>query len=142
MTSQSNYNTVLSTTIQKTPVSELYFSDENIKRIQKMIKNDVLLKTNNKYKLTVDQDKTDLLINMRSVYLQYALNSHCNPVHQVKKLNKQTVDYVSTDLISNIKQYYGYIKDISTPMIPMSLPINDNNAGRKLLPSITTTWIR
>ena len=43
-------------------------------------------------------------------------------------------------MITEIKQTYGYIKEINEPIKPIPRPMNVNNAGRKTLPSITTTY--
>ena len=111
-----------------------------MKLIQKKIKEEVEQRTKSQYQLDEDQDESDLTIAMRAVYLDKCKNLVGKAVHQVKLLNQQTVDYIVPDLISNIKQYFGYIKNINQPLQPMMRPMNVNNAGRKLLPSITTLW--
>ncbi len=109
-------------------------------RIQKKIKEEVYKRTNGQYTLDEDQDESDLMIVMRAIYLDKCKNLNEQPIRQVKLLNQQTVDYIVPDMITNIKQYFGYVKDINKPLTPMMRPMNVNNAGRKLLPSITTLW--
>lgn len=121
-------------------VSRIFFSDRNIKRIQKKIKEEVYKKSDGKFKLDVDQDEKDLLIVMTAVYRLKARFMNCYPIRQVKKLNSDVVDYLIPDLISNIKQYYGYLHEINTPLKPLPPPINVSNAGRRSLPSITTSF--
>lgn len=123
-----------------TEVSRIFFSDKNIKRIQKKIKQEVFTKTKGKFRLEVEQDEKDLIIVMSAVYKLYARHLNEYPIRQVKKLNEQTVDYLMPDLISNIKTYYGYLKEINEPRNILERPINVNNAGRKTLPSVTTTF--
>jgi len=125
---------------EKNHITIVFFSDENIKRIQRKIKEEIFIKTKGQYTLDEDQDESDLMIAMRAVYLDKCKNLPGETIRQVKLLNKQTVDYILPDMITNIKQYFGYIKDINQPLIPMMRPMNVNNAGRKLLPSMTTTW--
>jgi len=125
---------------EKNHITNVFFSNENIKRIQKKIKEEVFIKTKGQYTLDEDQDESDLMIAMRAVYLDKCKNLPGETIRQVKLLNKQTVDYILPDMISNIKQYFGYIKDINQPLIPMMRPMNVNNAGRRLLPSMTTVW--
>lgn len=124
----------------KNHITIVFFSDENIKRIQKKIKEEIYKKTKGQYVLDEDQDESDLTIVMRAVYLDKCKNLPGQAIRQVKLLNDQVVDYIVPDMISNIKQYFGYIKDINQPLIPMMRPMNVNNAGRRLLPSITTVW--
>ena len=124
------------------PVTELFFSTENMNRLQKMIRRAVYIKTNGKYKLEVDQSEADLLIAMRAVifdmnggrFLPFKIK------RQVKELNKQTINYILPDMISEMKQAYGYLKEINEPIKPLMRPLNVNNAGRRTLPSITTIW--
>jgi hypothetical protein len=44
------------------------------------------------------------------------------------------------DIMTNVKQAYGYLQDISQPLKPIVRPLNVSNAGRKTLPSMTTVW--
>ena len=120
-------------------VMALYFSDKNIKRIQKMIKLEIKVRSKGKYNLTEDQDPLDLNIAMRAVFRLYAKNLPTGIIRQVKGLNDQTVQYVVPDMLTNIEQYYGYIKDINSSNV-LPHPINVNNAGRNILPSVTSVW--
>lgn len=124
------------------PVTLLFFSPENMRRVQKMLRRAVYIKTNGKYKLEVDQAEADLLISMRAVlfdmngarFLPFKIK------RQVKELNKKTVNYILPDMISEMKQAYAYLKEINEPIKPIMRPLNVNNAGRRTLPSITTVW--
>ena len=64
----------------------------------------------------------------------------CKVVSQVKKLNHEVVNYAVPDMITQIKQYYGYIEDINKDLEPISRPVNVSNAGRLSLPSVTSIW--
>lgn len=127
-------------TIDSSELSDLFFSTENVKRIQKKIRQEIYSRTKGQYKLDIDQDEADLLIAMRAVFLSDAKHLPKHIVRQVKILNNKTVNYIVPDMITNIKQYFGYIKDINQPLKPIQRPINVNNAGRRTLPSITTIW--
>jgi len=122
------------------PVGQLFFSEKNIKRLQKAIKTEIYNQSNHRYVLDEEQDTDDLLVNMRGVYMMNGKFLKTNIVHQVKELNKKLVSYVVPDMISEIKQYYGYLKDINEPLKPIDRPMNVSNAGRRTLPSVTTTW--
>ena len=121
-------------------VSEVFFSDKNINRIQKKIKEEVYIKTNKKYRLDVDQDSQDLMVAMSALFTNNAKFLPCKIVSQVKKLNQEVVDYIVPDMITQIKQYYGYIDDINNELEPLDRPVNVSNAGRLSLPSVTSTW--
>ena len=128
--------------MENTPVSLLFFSDENMARIQKQIKQEIFRLSKGKFRLQVDQDPADLLIAMRAVFLgdDGAKNLPTQIVRQVKILNKQTLQYIVPDMISNIKQQYDYLKDITQPRQIMQQPLNVNKSQRGTLPSITTLW--
>ena len=121
-------------------ITRIFFSNENMKRIQRKIRDEVCRITKGQYKLDCDQDESDLTIVMRGVYFDKCKNLPDNPIRQVKILNQQTVDYIIPDLISNIKQYFGYIRDINQPLKPIALPTSTGSGGRRALPSPTTTW--
>ena len=105
-------STALKGMIEKNPVNKLFFSSENMQRIQKKIKVAVYEKSNGKFKLEEDQDESDLIIVMRTVYFDRCKNLPDNPVRQVKKLNQQVVDYLIPDLITNIKQLCNIMKSV------------------------------
>lgn len=119
-------------------LSKLFFSDANIKRIQKLIKKEVYRRTRGEFKLEVDQELRDVIIAMRAVYLEHARFLPGQIVRQVKRLNHKVIDEILPGMITEIKQYYGYLKEINKPLTPIDLPVNVNNAGRRTLPSITT----
>lgn len=121
-------------------LSKLFFSDANIKRIQRMIRNEVFRRTRGNFRLDVDQELSDLFIVMRAIYLEHARFLPNEVVRQTKRMNQKVVDDSVPSIITEIKQYYGYLKEINKPLSPIPRPINANNAGRKNLPSVTTTY--
>lgn len=121
-------------------LSKIFFSEKNLKRIQKSIKEEIYKKTKGQYKLNVDQDDSDLTIAMRAVLLEHGRFLPFNVKEQIRDLNNKTVESIIPDMITNIKQAYSYIKEINEPIKPMIRPINVNNAGRRTLPSLTTIY--
>jgi len=120
-------------------LSKLFFSDENFKRIQKKIKQEVFRRTHGQFKLDIDQEQRDLFIFMRSVYMEQARFLPNEVVRQVKKLNEKVVEEIVPGVITNIKQEYGYLKEINKPITLIPREINVNHKGRRALPSVTTT---
>jgi hypothetical protein len=133
-------NTVLRGIVEDNELSRLFFSEENINRIQKKLKVVIYERSQGKFKLEEDQDESDLVVVMRYIYLDFCKNLPSHIVRQVKLLNDKTVDYIVPDLLTNIKQYYGYIRDISQPITPIMRPMGTTNAGRRTLPSPTSLW--
>ena len=141
-TENSIHKSVMKGTIETSPLGELYFSEENINRLQEMIKYEVYERTKGKYLLQVNQNETDLLIVMRDVYLTDAVHSPYKIIHQVKVLNKKTIEKIVPDMISMIKQDEEYVKQLDRPIIPIPLPVNVNRKGRLQLPSTTNIFMK
>lgn len=137
----NNYaDDILKNTVEITPLGRLFFSHANVSRIQKAIKKEVFNRTNGKYKLTVDQNLSDLLIVMRGTYLDDAENNPYQIIHQVKILNHKTIERIVPELITNIVQNQQYIEQLDKPIIPIPLPVNVNNKGRRALPSTSNIF--
>lgn len=134
---ENGYATLIAQEKQLCPsnVMKLYFSEENIKRIQKKIRREIYDRSYGKFKLEEDQDVLDLITAMRAVHELYAKDLPSKITRQVKILNEHTVQYVVPDMMTNLKQYYGYLDDIKNPINPIMLPLNVNNAGRRQIPS-------
>lgn len=121
-------------------LSKLFFSDTNFKRIQNMIREEVFKRTNGEFKLDIDQEQRDVFLVMRAVYIEHARFKN-QIVRQVKKLNRKVVDEAVPGILTNIRQYYGYLRDINGPLrVFPQMGVNVNNAGRRVLPSIVTTF--
>ena len=117
-----------------------YFGKKNTSYLQDEIKRQVYNLSRGQFRLDVDQSPEDLLLFMRSVFIDYATHSPNNISGQVKTLNRITIKLIMPDIMSNIKQQVVYLYDISNPINPPDQPINVNKAGRKTLPSITSIW--
>jgi hypothetical protein len=126
--------------VKSTSVMKEFFGEKNIKRIQEKIRREIYERSGRQFKMDVDQDQEKLHVAMEDTYSNYSKNLPNHVRSQTKKLNEKLVDNLVPNMLTAIKQYYGYMKDISTPIEPMSRPINVNNAGRQTLPSVTTIW--
>ena len=141
---RKNYNNMAPLALKgiamESELSKMFFSDENFKRLQKMIKAEVFRRTNGEFRLDLDQEQRDLFIAMRAVYLEHSRFLPNMVVRQCKALNRKVVSDVVPGIITEVRQYYGYLKEINKPLSPIPRPLNVNNAGRRSLPSLTTTW--
>jgi hypothetical protein len=139
-TENSIQKSLLKSIYTPTPLGEIFFSPDNIKRLQNKIKKSIFIESKGKYKLQVDQNESDLLVVMRAVYIQDSYNSPYRIIHQVKELNEKVINRILPDMISNIKQNEEYLNIIDKPIDPIPLPVNVSRAGRLSLPSVTTIW--
>lgn len=125
---------------EKNSLATTFFSEENMKRIQNKIKQEIYTRTKGNFKIEEEQDENTLLLAMRNIFLEENRFLPNRIVHQVKELNQKVINSIVPDMITEIKQYYGYLKDVNEPIKPIMRPINVSNAGRRTLPSVTTTW--
>ncbi len=141
---RKNYKNMATTALKgiqsQSALSKLFFSDKNFKRVQNKIRKEIFNRTFGQFRVDVDQDMKDLFILMRGVYMENARFLPGQIVRQVKRLNEKVVEESIPGIITNLRQHYGYLKEINKPLTPIPRPLNVNNAGRRSLPSITTTW--
>lgn len=117
-----------------------FFSKNNVRKIQKLIKINIYKMSNYKIILEVDQDELDLFVAMKYVMSEHCLFSPKNINKQIKKLNNKLLECILPNMMIQIMQYHGYIKDINTPKQIMRHPMNVNKLNKSLLPSLTTIW--
>ena len=125
-----NANNIISRSNSQTKVSELYFSKKNIDILQQGIINKIYNVTDGAYTIGV-QSESELKIIMRSIYYQYSRNNPLNVIQQVKELNTKVLDWAVPEILSNIKQYMHYKKDVSTLIYPNERPIYISQKGTK-----------
>tara|TARA_A100001015_G_scaffold321653_1_gene453746 strand:+ start:5761 stop:6222 length:462 start_codon:yes stop_codon:yes gene_type:complete len=125
--------------IVDTPLSKIFFSADNIDLLQDELKQGVYQKTDNKYVIDRQSD-TEILIIMRSIYLQNSKNLPYDIKKQVIKLNQLVLNYCIPNVISGILSYNKYIKDIENPIMPLENPQNVNSAGTKTLKSVSSIF--
>ena len=131
--------TALSGIQENSNLSLMYFSKQNIQRLQNLIRYTVYKESNGKY--TVDnQSEIDLKIIMRSIYLQHSPNLECHIIKQIEFLNNLVVNWCYPKIINEVSQYIGYVKDVEKLPVPLEHPQNLSSAGTKTLKSVTSTF--
>lgn len=129
--SETNTNSI-SQNLTDTDLSVKFFSKRNINNIQTKIIIDVYAKSNKKYNIQY-QSEQELLIIMRSYYLQYGKNLPNDINLQIETLNKMVIDWSVDEIIKNIRQYISYKKDCSTLPMPMERAQLPTQKGTKTL---------
>jgi hypothetical protein len=118
---------------ESTLLSQAYFSHENTQIIQNGLRRNVFLRTN---KHVLEQNTEQLQIVMRSIFLQYSTNRTDSAElirEQIESLNKKVLDYCVSNVVSNLKQYEHYRKDISSLPVPMEYGQSTSQAGTRSL---------
>jgi len=113
-------------------LSEMYFSKENINIVQQGIINSVYNKSEGKYSIG-KQSEQELAIIMRSIYLQYSKNLNFNIQEQILDLNTRVIRWCVDEIITNIKQYVDYRKNVSTMPMPLEHAQLPSQKGTKTL---------
>jgi hypothetical protein len=119
---------------ESTPVSTAFFSVDNVKRIQQVIRKGVFDRSQPKGYVIDDQSTDELKIIMRAIYYQYARNLPTAVMEQIADLNSKVVEWSVPHILSAVDHYQFYIKDISHLPVPLEQPQHLSSAGTKTLP--------
>tara|TARA_Y100000389_G_C17371280_1_gene469188 strand:+ start:620 stop:1075 length:456 start_codon:yes stop_codon:yes gene_type:complete len=119
-------------------LSDIYFSKKNTILIQTKIKKNILDKYN--YKIS-DQSNEELIIIMKSIYMDNSTNNYKTKndlKKEIQRLNTLIINYCTTNIINNIKEYTTYLDKIDNPfdtiqINPIDRSINTNSKGEKTL---------
>ena len=95
--------------LEKTPVSNIFFSRKNVDYLQYMMKKLVYKETGH---IIGRQSDEELLIIMRSTYLQHAKNLAYDISRQVAELNYRVLKFSVYDkILPKVKGYVTYLYD-------------------------------
>jgi hypothetical protein len=117
---------------QRTKLSDMYYSQANIDHVQNEIVSQIYKKTDGKYKIT-KQSEDELIIVMKSIYLQNSRNNDNEIQIQINYLNKLVLDYCVENVYVNLLQYVKYIDDITKEKVVLDRPQNVDVKGSKTL---------
>lgn len=126
--------------IQETSLlNQLFFCKKNMDIIQDMIRFNVYEKSDKKF-IIDRQSEIELEIIMRSIYLQHSPNLPDKIKEQLRYLNNLVSNWCVEQIIPEVQQYNGYIKEIEYMPLPIDLPLNLSSKGSRSLRSVTTTF--
>lgn len=104
-----------------TPLNRLFFSQGNIDKLQ----SDIQMVVQQMVNARIDrQSDTDLLLVMRSYYLQYAQNNPNNLQGELDDLNKRVVNFCANRIAVEVEAYRYYRKDIMDFPAPIANPVD------------------
>jgi hypothetical protein len=137
----------------ETLLTYLFFSDDNINNIQKLIKMLVYKEMN---KVIDNQSIIDLQIIMRSIFLSYSLHpklidESMSPqekkalliqyTNEVDRLNQLVINETVPLICSQLQQYLTYLSDASSTRFIMDKPKSDSVKGEKMYRSATNVLL-
>lgn len=103
------------------PLNALFFSQGNIDTLQSQIQSTVQSMVGAR----IDrQSDTDLMLVMRSYYLQYAQNDPNRIAQELKELNDRVVNFCANRIAVEVEAYRYYRKDILDFPAPIANPVD------------------
>lgn len=111
-----------------TDLNTRFFSQENIDYLQSQIQ----MTVRNMVGANIDrQSDPDLLLIMRSYYLQYAQNKPGNTVVELDELNRRVVGFAANRIAVEVEAYRYYRKDIMDFPAPIAHPVDTHIYGTR-----------
>lgn len=112
-----------------TPLNRLFFSQGNIDRLQ----SDIQVAVRGMVNANIDrQSDSDLMLVMRSYYLQYAQNNPNNLQQELDELNRRVVHFCANRIAVEVEAYRFYRKDIMDFPAPIQNPVNVGIYGTRV----------
>lgn len=130
-------NDMLRGNIEQTEVSRLFFSGNNLERIQRAVRKEVFEKSQPKGYVIDNQSVDELKMIMRAIYYMYCRNQPFNAAGQVDELNRRVIDWSVPHILSAVDHYMYYLDDISHLPVPESRSVNVSRAGTRSKPFVS-----
>ena len=137
----------------ETPLTFLFFSEQNVNNIQNVIRYLVYKET---LKVIDRQNSTELLVIMRSIFLEYSRhpklidpNMDIETIEKLKKeytkeverLNELVINETVPRVLSALQQYMSYLRDASTQPIPIERSKDTSITGTQSYRSTTSVLL-
>ena len=129
-----NYATeAISHTTNRTPLSDIFFSQQNMDIVQLGMRNMILNKTNGVYNIG-KQNETELKIIMRAMFIQHAKYRTDIPVNvQIQEINREVLNFAVPRIISSLNMKRKYLQDIQQLPMPLEHAKSMSTKGTKTL---------
>lgn len=107
-------------------LEQAFFSEQNIDIIQRQTILNIFKEIG--WKVSY-QRKQSVLLVMKYIYNFYARNLPYQITDQIRDLNSKVVAEIVPRMITQIEQYFGYLRDSNRPLQFMERPINPTIKG-------------
>lgn len=115
-----------------TTLSNAFFSGENQSIIQNGIRAGVYNRSNGQY-IIAPQSQDELIIIMRSIFLQYSQNLPSDLRSQIAKLNDLVLGYAVAQVYGEAEGYMKFKQDASTMYTPIAPPVMSKTNDKQLV---------
>ena len=112
-------------------VSQLFFSSQNVDKIQKMIQMNIYIKTSKQYKISRQSD-SELFILMTGIYSNHSRHLPHHIHEQVDELNELTTDKATQLILPRLLQYIGYMNTLDKRLDVLDYAVNTSSIGDKI----------
>ena len=113
-----------------TPLNTVFFSQGNMDNLQQKIHDAVLGMSKGEHSIS-PQSEADLMLIMRSYYLQYGQNDPDNVATELDHLNRRVVDFAANRIMVEIVAYKRFRKDILDFPEPIARPMDMHIYGTR-----------
>lgn len=114
------------------PVFNIFVSEFNMDLLQKAIAYTVWKESNGKYTIGRQSDP-ELIVVMRSTYLQEAKHLQEDPAGQVRELNRKVIKFCVQRILNEIEMHNLYVSEIDIVPYMKENPVSTSLAGSKTL---------
>lgn len=136
----STYRDILKTIQVRTPVSDFFFSIRNVNHIKYLLAK--LIRDRHGYSISPEAQSTnEILIVMRSIFLQNALHLPDKIKEQVAQLNFDVINDIFPRMVSKIQMQLTYQRDQGSQPLPMERAVNVSSAGTRSNRSVSDLFI-
>lgn len=126
----------------RTPLSDVVFSKENLKRLEDKIRYVVWQKSGEVIDFNA-QTKRELAIILRGLFLQnsnFDSSSYEAICKDLSYINNLVVNYSVAKILSSLESDKTYRYDVENMYSPIMLPVSTDSKGSRTLPSVFTTF--
>lgn len=136
------YRDIVKTAVERTPLSDAFFSDVNINFIKEQLAQRVYDRSGGLYKITPQaQSSQQLAIVMSSIFMDHAKHWPDRLPEQIRELNKLVLADVVPRTLSNIQLELSNRRDAGQQPLTLDLPLNVSSAGTRSNQPISTLFI-
>ena len=112
-----------------TPLNQGFFSDSNIRMLQRGIRQDFKNRTG----ISIDnQSRDDLVAIMRAEFVNSSGDHHGQVENQIRAMNANVLNTAVRQISIGVNQFINYMKDTENTATPLDLPRSTTTYGNKL----------
>lgn len=136
----NSYRDILKSIQVRSPLSDKFFSKTNLNHIKYLIAK--MVKNRKGYDISAQsQSDNELLIIMRSMFLQHAKHLPESIDKQLSELNMKVLMDIIPRVESNIQMELTYQRDHGSQPLPLPRPLHISSAGTRSNRSVTDLFV-